>query len=159
MAIFSPVGGLLIFRWTWCIGPQGRNEDTEDSSEMLVIAPRTTCCNDQEGLSQKMECWFIVINVWLPQLIWVQAIFQDPLLPGCLLEHSIGAHGMSRDSIAGVVTGYGLDSGGVRVRVPVGSVIFSSPSRPDRLWRPSNLLYNGYRGKVAVAWSWPLTSS
>jgi hypothetical protein len=27
----------------------------------------------------------------------------------------------------------------------VGSRIFSSPCRPDRLWGPSNLLYNGYR--------------
>jgi hypothetical protein len=34
----------------------------------------------------------------------------------------------------------------VRVRVPVGSRIFSSPRRPDRLWGPPNLLSNGYRG-------------
>jgi hypothetical protein len=33
-----------------------------------------------------------------------------------------------------------------RVRVPVGSRIFSSPQRPDRLWGPLNLLSNGYRG-------------
>jgi hypothetical protein len=31
-------------------------------------------------------------------------------------------------------TGYGLDDRGVRVRVTVGSVLFSSPRRPDRLW-------------------------
>jgi hypothetical protein len=32
------------------------------------------------------------------------------------------------------------------VRVPVGSRIFTSPCRPDRLWGPPNLLSNGYRG-------------
>jgi hypothetical protein len=45
----------------------------------------------------------------------------------------------------GIVTGYGLDDRGVGVRVPVGSRIFSSPSRPDRLWGPLSLLSNGYR--------------
>jgi hypothetical protein len=41
-----------------------------------------------------------------------------------------------------------------KVRVPVGSRIFTSPFRPDRLSGPPNLLYNGYQelfpgGKVA----------
>jgi hypothetical protein len=52
----------------------------------------------------------------------------------------------SRDSADGIATGYGLDDRGVGVRVPVGWRIFSSPSRPDRLWGPPNLLSNGYRG-------------
>jgi hypothetical protein len=39
-----------------------------------------------------------------------------------------------------------MDDRGVGVRVPVGSRIFSSPRRPDRLWGPTNLLSNGYRG-------------
>jgi hypothetical protein len=39
-----------------------------------------------------------------------------------------------------------LDDRGVGVRDPVGSRIFSSPRRPDRLWGPPNLLSNGYRG-------------
>jgi hypothetical protein len=42
----------------------------------------------------------------------------------------------SRDSVAGIATGYGLDEGGVRVWVPVVSRIHSSPQRPDRLWGP-----------------------
>jgi hypothetical protein len=50
------------------------------------------------------------------------------------------------DSVVGIATGYGLDDQGVRVRVPVGSRIFSSPSHPDRLWGPPNLLSNGYWG-------------
>jgi hypothetical protein len=53
---------------------------------------------------------------------------------------------MSRDSVVGIATGYGLDDQGVGVRVVIGSRIFSSPRRPDRfLGRPS-LLSNGYRG-------------
>jgi hypothetical protein len=35
------------------------------------------------------------------------------------------------------------------VRLPVGSSIIISPCRPDRLWGPPNLLYNGYRGLFA----------
>jgi hypothetical protein len=42
----------------------------------------------------------------------------------------------SRDSVVGIATGYGLDDRGVEFRVPVGSRIFSSPRRPDRLWGP-----------------------
>jgi hypothetical protein len=49
----------------------------------------------------------------------------------------------SRDSVVGVATDFGLDNRGVRVRVPVGSRIFSSPCRPDRLCGPSNLLCSG----------------
>jgi hypothetical protein len=53
---------------------------------------------------------------------------------------------VSRDSSVGIATGYGLGDQGVRFEVPVGSRIFSSPRRPDRLWGPPNLLSNGYRG-------------
>jgi hypothetical protein len=71
---------------------------------------------------------------------------------------------MSRDSAVGIATGYGLDDWEVRVRVPVGSRIFTSSCCPDRLCGPPNLLHNGYRGlfpggKAAGAWSWPLTSN
>jgi hypothetical protein len=52
----------------------------------------------------------------------------------------------SRNSVVGIVTGYGLDDLEVGVRVLVGSRIFTSPCRPDRLWGPPNLLYNGCQG-------------
>jgi hypothetical protein len=52
----------------------------------------------------------------------------------------------SRDSAVGIATVYGLDDRGVGVRAPVEPRIFSSPRRPERLWGPSNLLSNGYRG-------------
>jgi hypothetical protein len=55
----------------------------------------------------------------------------------------------SQDSVVGIATGYGLDDRGVRVRVPVGSKIFSSPGRPDRLWGPPSLLSNGFQGLFA----------
>jgi hypothetical protein len=35
----------------------------------------------------------------------------------------------SRGSVVGIATGYGLDDRGVKVQVPVGSTIFSSPRR------------------------------
>jgi hypothetical protein len=53
---------------------------------------------------------------------------------------------VSRDSVVAIATRYGLDEGGVGVRVPVGSRIFCSPRCPDRLRGPPNLLSNGYRG-------------
>jgi hypothetical protein len=52
----------------------------------------------------------------------------------------------SRDSVVGIASGYGLDDREVVVRVPVGSRMFTSPYRLDRLWGPPNLLYNVYRG-------------
>jgi hypothetical protein len=39
-----------------------------------------------------------------------------------------------------------LDDPGVGVRVSVGSRIFTSPCRPDRLWGPPTFLSNGYQG-------------
>jgi hypothetical protein len=51
-----------------------------------------------------------------------------------------------QDSVVGIVTSYGLDDQEVGVRIPIGSRMFSSPYRPDRLWGPPNLLSNGYGG-------------
>jgi hypothetical protein len=53
---------------------------------------------------------------------------------------------MSLDSSVGIATGYGLDDRGIGVRVPEGSRIFSSRRRPDWLWAPPNLLFNGLGG-------------
>jgi hypothetical protein len=54
-------------------------------------------------------------------------------------------HG-SRDRVVGIVTGYRLDNRKVGVLVPVGSRIYSSPRRPDRLCGPPSLLSNGHPG-------------
>jgi hypothetical protein len=48
----------------------------------------------------------------------------------CRLKNNLGF------SAVGIATGYGLDDRVIRVRVPVGSRIFSSPRRPDWLWGP-----------------------
>jgi hypothetical protein len=71
---------------------------------------------------------------------------------------------LSRDSAVGIATGYGLDSWGVGVPVPLGAKFLFSPRRPHRVWAPPSLLSNGYRGsfpggKAAGSWSWPLTSN
>jgi hypothetical protein len=58
----------------------------------------------------------------------------------------IQIHKRGRDRVVGIASSYVLDEEGVGVRVLVGSRIFSSPCRPDRLWGSPNLLYNGYRG-------------
>jgi hypothetical protein len=49
----------------------------------------------------------------------------------------------SWDSSDGIVTGYRLDA---EVRFPPEIISFFSPQSPDRLWGPSSLLFNGYRG-------------
>jgi hypothetical protein len=42
-------------------------------------------------------------------------------------------YGMSRASVVDIATGHGLEDREVRVRIPVGSRIFSSPRRPDHV--------------------------
>jgi hypothetical protein len=54
-------------------------------------------------------------------------------------------HNGSRDSLVGTATGYRLDDREVGIGVPIGSRIFTSPGRPDRLWVPTSYL-TGTRG-------------
>jgi hypothetical protein len=66
----------------------------------------------------------------------------DFLLPPCDFINVLLTFLIRRDSTVGIATGYGLDDRGLGVRVPVGSRIFSSPRRPDRLWGPPSHLSN-----------------
>jgi hypothetical protein len=64
---------------------------------------------------------YIALQYFIKLVMRVQSNFcQNPL--------------RSQDSAVGITTGYGLDDRVVGVRVPIGSRIFSSPRRPDRLW-------------------------
>jgi hypothetical protein len=65
--------------------------------------------------------------------------------PKIILLHTVTFILIYSDSAVGIATGYGLEDGGFRVWVPVGSRIFSSPRHLDRLWGPPSLLSNGYR--------------
>jgi hypothetical protein len=55
---------------------------------------------------------------------------------------------LSRVSAVSIATGYGQDDWVVRVRVPVGSRIFTYPCCKVQLWGPTSLLSNGYWGLI-----------
>jgi hypothetical protein len=87
-------------------------------------------------------------NVWSytigpPYVFMVRCLISTWTNLSFLLLHF---YNWSPDSVVGIATGYEVHDRGVRVRVPVGSRIFSSPRHPDRLWGPASLLPNGYRG-------------
>jgi hypothetical protein len=63
----------------------------------------------------------------------------------------------SRGSAVDKASRYVFDDRWAGVRIPIGSRMFTSPYRPDRLW----CLLNSYGGsfansRAAGAWSWPL---
>jgi hypothetical protein len=62
----------------------------------------------------------------------------------------MGSSVRSRDNLVGIPAGYGLDDRGVGIRVPVGSIIFSSPRRPDSEVHPTSYQM-GTGGKAAGA--------
>jgi hypothetical protein len=62
-----------------------------------------------------------------------EASWQLSVKPAAIFCEGLWHPDGSRDSSVGIATGYGLDDGGVGVRVLVGSRMFSCPRRPDRL--------------------------
>ena len=76
-----------------------------------------------------------------------------------LLLYIITAFSVGWDNVAGIVTGYGLDSPEFK---PQGGEILGT--RQDRPWGPPTILYNWYRVSVQGvkqprAWGWPPTPS
>jgi hypothetical protein len=63
-------------------------------------------------------------------------------LPGLLFDLEHGSN-RSQDSAVSIVTGYGLDSQGVRVQVWVVARIFSSPHCPHWFCSPPSLIFRG----------------
>jgi hypothetical protein len=81
-----------------------------------------------------------------------------------IVFNNFHAHKQKKDSAVGIATGYGLDDGGVGLRVSVGSRMFSFPRRSYRLWGhpasyPMGTGVSFPGGKAAGALSWPLTST
>jgi hypothetical protein len=73
-----------------------------------------------------------------------------------------GIHGIFGDIAVGLATGWTTE--GSRVRVSVGSIIFSSPKCPDRLLRPTQPPIQWvtgalFRSKAAGAWNLPFISN
>jgi hypothetical protein len=63
----------------------------------------------------------------------------------CVFRHSYFCHFIKTGAGIvqfGVVTGYRLNDRGVRVRVSIGSRIFSSPQHPDQLWGVLDSFYS-----------------
>jgi hypothetical protein len=52
----------------------------------------------------------------------------------------------SQEISVSIMTGYGLDGGGIGVLIPVWARLFSSPHHPDRFSGPFSLLSNEYGG-------------
>jgi hypothetical protein len=114
-----------------------------------IIGGRTLQSNDKCGFRSHRSYLHHLVKALVSEL--VQAY--DTICQCCILRSfrwyniDSGYHcSRSLGSVVNIATAYGLDGGGFGVRVPVGSRIFSSPTRPDRLCGPPNLLSNGYRG-------------
>jgi hypothetical protein len=116
------------------VGSIPRLQDAGSQSSSLSLLPPPAVV----GTTYCSEYLYIPSQI-LPRR---SAVLVSFLHPSFCPSSSVG----SLDIAVVVTTGYGLDDRGVGVRVPVGSRIFSSPSRPDRLWGPPCLLSNGYWG-------------
>jgi hypothetical protein len=106
----------------------------------------TACHNTRELVNEKVSLlpdsrWFLVLLI-IRRWMCRQHVSPKRRLTFSRLHDII----KSRDSVVGIATGYGLDDWRVGIRVPVGSRIFCSRRRPDRLWGPHNVLCNGFPG-------------
>jgi hypothetical protein len=115
---------LVCIELTWGVRTQTRQRQTTQNTQDMTTGGCAKMCAGYLTLSVANTAYCRVI---------------DELLICTYLERR------SQDRAVGIAPGYGLDDRGVGVRVPVGSRIFCSPRRSDRLWSPPNLLSDGYR--------------
>jgi hypothetical protein len=96
---------------------------------------------------------------------WLFEIKNHRLLSSDIEDHFASYHDkLSRDSVVGIATGYGLDDWGVEVESRkdqefsrLQSVHTGSGAHPTSYPMGTGGSFPG--GKAAGAWSWPLTSS
>jgi hypothetical protein len=90
-------------------------------------------------INLKVVLYAVLQNEWI---CVIESLFLASLdLPNFLIGT---IYCRSRGSSVSIVSDYGLND---RCSIPDrGSVFFLQPLRPDRLWGPPSLLYNGYRG-------------
>jgi hypothetical protein len=122
-------------------------------------------------MSRALHCTFgqaenflLCITAWyLLHAGFLLGLFFDPEHGGDILLGNVGWLSadhtplyVNRDSIVSIATGYGLGDRGVRVRVPVGSNIFSSPRRLQTGSGAHPASYPmGTRGALSPGVKWP----
>jgi hypothetical protein len=119
--------------------PSTRQEPGNSSTHVTCVAVKAICSVSPQFRSKTA----LILDILLRSVILTPVTRH--IVGFCIMIPS-SLVGRSGDSIVGIATGYGLDDRGVGVRVAVGSRIFTSSYRTDRLWGPPNLPYNGYRG-------------
>jgi hypothetical protein len=119
----------------------------------------TPCCGQVKSQIKNFETDRFISEKSKPKALihvelascWLQ---NTPTVPARAVLHHVQCnerqtyimHTTGQEGAVCIATRQRLDDREVRVRVPVGSRIFSSPRRPDRLWGSPNHLSSGYRG-------------
>jgi hypothetical protein len=103
-----------------------------------------TSLQQEKGIFLKIFCFLLFLLFEVRTKLNISKVHAhcvaEPWGVVCYLTRPVNC-GVSRDSVVGIATGYWLDDRGVGVQVPMGSRIFTSPCRPDRLSEVHQTLY------------------